>query len=113
MITECTTMEEVIEELVPHGEYIPALKEGDILKTNGCDEVITFHIEHISPMIFGDRMCTVYFAKKGDNGGITTVGTTESNASGRVKITDINKIISVNSNEGRIPLPLGGGRFKG
>ena len=34
---------------------------------------------------------------------ITTVGTTESNASGRVKITDFSKIKSVNSNEGRIP----------
>jgi len=33
---------------------------------------------------------------------ISTVGTTESYASGRVKVTDINKIISVNSNEGRI-----------
>jgi hypothetical protein len=34
---------------------------------------------------------------------IFTVGTTESYASGRVKITDISKIMSVNSNEGRIP----------
>jgi len=34
---------------------------------------------------------------------ISTVGTTESNASGRVKITDFSKIKSVNSNEGRIP----------
>ncbi len=34
---------------------------------------------------------------------ITTVGTTESYASGRVKITDFSKIKSVNSNEGRIP----------
>jgi len=34
---------------------------------------------------------------------ISTVGTTESYASGRVKITDISKIMSVNSNEGRIP----------
>ena len=33
---------------------------------------------------------------------ISTVGTTESYASGRVKVTDISKIISVNSNEGRI-----------
>jgi putative transposase len=33
---------------------------------------------------------------------ISTVGTTESYASGRVKITDIDKIISVNSNEGGI-----------
>lgn len=66
-------MEEVVKELKPHGEYTPVLKEGDILKTNGCDEIVTFHIEHISPMIFGDRMCTVYFAKKGDNGGITSV----------------------------------------
>ncbi len=33
---------------------------------------------------------------------ITTVGTTESYASGRVKITDIGKIMLVNSNEGRI-----------
>ena len=34
---------------------------------------------------------------------ISTVETTESYASGRVKITDISKIMSVNSNEGRIP----------
>lgn len=34
---------------------------------------------------------------------ITTAGTTESHASGRVKITDFSKIKSVNSNEGRIP----------
>lgn len=73
MITECITMEEVIKELKPHGEYTPALKEGDILKTNGGNDTITFHIEHISPMIFGDRMCTVYFAKKEENGGITSV----------------------------------------
>jgi len=33
---------------------------------------------------------------------ISTVGTTESYASGRVKVTDINKIISVNSDEGGI-----------
>lgn len=24
-------------------------------------------------MLFGDKMCTVYFAKKEDNGGITSV----------------------------------------
>jgi putative transposase len=35
--------------------------------------------------------------------GLSTVGTTESYASGRVKITDISKIMSVCSNEGRIP----------
>ena len=73
MLKEGMTIKEVIEELKPYGEYTPALKEGDILKTNGGNETITFHIEHISPMIFGDRMCTVYFAKKGDNGGITSV----------------------------------------
>lgn len=73
MLTEDMTMEEVIKELKPHGEYIPALKEGDILKTNDANETVTFHIEHISPMIFGDKMCTVYFSKKEDNGGITSV----------------------------------------
>lgn len=73
MFKEDMTMEEVIEELVPYGEYIPALKEGDILKTNEVNGTITFHIEHISPMIFDGRMCTVYFAKKEDNGGITSV----------------------------------------
>ena len=73
MIHDNMTMEEVIKELKPHGEYIPALKEGDILKTNDANETVTFHIEHISPMIFGDKMCTVYFSKKEDNGGITSV----------------------------------------
>lgn len=34
---------------------------------------------------------------------ISTAGTAESYASGRVKVTDISKIISVSSNEGRIP----------
>lgn len=73
MLTEGMTMEEVIKELKPYGEYIPALKEGDILKTNDVNGTITFHIEHISPMLFENKMCTVYFAKKGDNGGITSV----------------------------------------
>jgi len=59
MLKEDMTIEEVIKELSSHGEYTPILKEGDILKTNGCDEIVTFHIEHISPMLFDDRMCTV------------------------------------------------------
>ena len=33
---------------------------------------------------------------------ISTVGTTESYVSGRVKVTDISKIMSVSSSEGRI-----------
>ena len=73
MFKEDMTIKEVIEELSPYGEYIPALKEGDILKTNDVNEIVTFHIKHISPMLFGDRMCTVYIAKKEDNGGITSV----------------------------------------
>lgn len=73
MLTEGMTIEEVIKELSSHGEYTPVLKEGDILKTNGCDEIVTFHIEHVAPMMFADKMCTVYFAKKEDNGGITSV----------------------------------------
>jgi len=73
MFKEDMTMKEVIEELSPYGEYSPALKEGDILKTNDVNATITFHIEHIAPMLFENKMCTVYFAKKGDNGGITSV----------------------------------------
>jgi hypothetical protein len=73
MLKENMTMEERIKGLKPYEEYIPALKEGDILKTNDANETVTFHIEHISPMIFGDKMCTVYFSKKEDNGGITSV----------------------------------------
>lgn len=73
MLKEDMTIEEVIKELSSHGEYTPALKEGDILKTNDVNGTITFHIEHLSPMLFGDKMCTVYFAKKEDNGGITSV----------------------------------------
>jgi len=73
MFKEDMTIEEIIKELSSHGEYTPALKEGDILKTNDVNGTITFHIEHISPMLFENKMCTVYFAKKGDNGGITSV----------------------------------------
>ena len=73
MFTEDMTMEEVIKELKPYEDYTPVLKEGDILKTNGGDEIITFHIEYVAPMMFVDKMCTVYFAKKEDNGGITSV----------------------------------------
>ena len=73
MLKENMTMEERIKGLKPYEEYTPVLKEGDILKTNDVNGTITFHIEHISPMLFGDRMCTVYFAKKEDNGGITSV----------------------------------------
>ena len=73
MFKEDMTIEEIIKELSSHGEYTPVLKEGDILKTNDANETVTFYIEHISPMIFGDKMCTVYFSKKEDNGGITSV----------------------------------------
>ena len=73
MIHDNMTMKEVIKELASHEEYTPVLKEGDILKTNDVNGTITFHIEHISPMLFENKMCTVYFAKKGDNGGITSV----------------------------------------
>ena len=66
----CTSLNEVIIHGIPSDVV---LKEGDILKTNDANETVTFYIEHISPMIFGDKMCTVYFSKKEDNGGITSV----------------------------------------
>lgn len=73
MLQEDMTMEEVIKELKSHGEYTPALKEGDILKTNGDVGIIIFYIEQVAPMMFVDKMCTVYLSKKEDNGGITSV----------------------------------------